>query len=130
MKEIISSNELKTMPGLFSQGIKSNGLVFTSGQLPMDPETDTIELEDIKKATRFCLEAIEKIAIAAGSTKNDLVKVTILLCSEDFAKVYGEMNETYVEFFEGCDLPARTCFGVAQLPLNSKIEIEATIATK
>lgn len=127
MKEIVLSKELAKPVGPFSQAIKANGVVYTSGQLPVDNITNELELTDIKKATLLCLQAIEKLAIEVGSTKNDVIKVTIFLSD---INNYAVVNEIYAEFFDGCMMPARTAYEVSTLPFNSLIEIEAIIDAK
>lgn len=127
MKKIILSENLAKPLGPFSQAVEVNGVIYTSGQLPVDLATNELELDDIKKATEICLKALEYLAIEGGSTKNDIIKVVVYL---NDMKNYQAMNEVYAKFFEGCDMPARTCYAVAALPFNSLIEIEAMIEAK
>lgn len=109
--------------GPYSQGIFVQGFVFVSGQIPLDPETNTLMLFEgnIKKQTELVLSNLLAILQAAGCTQNDVVKTTILLTDiNDFADV----NTVYAEFF-GDHKPARATFAVTALPKGANIEIEA-----
>ena len=99
--------------GPYSQGIKCGNLIFTSGQLPIKT--------DVKEATRQSIENIKAILEEGGSSLDNVVKVVIYLKDlGDFLIV----NEVYSEYFNE-NLPARSCFQVARLPMDSVIEIEA-----
>jgi 2-iminobutanoate/2-iminopropanoate deaminase len=107
--------------GPYSQGIKGGNLIFTSGQLPIDPKTGVLVQDDIKLATRQSIENVKAILEEAGASLNDVVKVTIFIKNmNDFALV----NEVYGEYFSE-HKPARSCVEVARLPKDGKIEIEA-----
>ena len=108
----------------YSPGIITGDLVFVSGQVPMNHETKSIVRDDFEGAARQCLANVERILIAAGSTLEKCVKVTVFLADmENFAR----LNAVYNEYF-GDVKPARTCVQVARLPLDVDVEIEA-IAT-
>jgi 2-iminobutanoate/2-iminopropanoate deaminase len=112
-----------TPVGPYSSAIKAQGLVFISGQIPLDPNTNTLMLfdGDIKKQTELVLSNILTILKASGCTQHDVVKTTILLTDiNDFADV----NAVYGDFFEG-HKPARATYAVAALPKGANIEIEA-----
>ncbi|NLY71060.1 MAG: RidA family protein [Clostridiales bacterium] len=122
MKEIIKTDKAPEAVGAYSQGIKFNGMVFTSGQIPIDPETGQIVSGDIVAQARQCMENVRAVIEAGGLTMNDVIKVTILLADiNDFAAV----NEVYQSFFEEGNYPARSCFAVKDLPKGAGIEIEA-----
>ncbi|MGL5085261.1 MAG: Rid family detoxifying hydrolase [Clostridium sp.] len=109
--------------GPYSQGMKIGDFVFTSGQIPVNPETGEL-LTDIQKATRQSLENVKAVLEAAGTTLEKVVKVSVFVKDmNDFALV----NEVYAEYFKE-NPPARSCVEVARLPKDSVIEIEA-IAT-
>lgn len=111
--------------GPYSQGTKTDDLVFVSGQLPINPETGEFASDDIKELAHQSLKNVKNILEAGGSSMSNVVKTTVLLTDlADFAAV----NEVYAQYFEA-PFPARACFQVAALPLGAKIEIEA-IATK
>lgn len=106
--------------GPYSQAIETNGLIFVSGQLPVDPATGTMS-EDIREQTRQSLSNIKAILEEAGSNMDKVVKTTVLL--KDIAD-FAAMNEVYASFF-GAVAPARACYQVAALPKGAGVEIEA-----
>jgi 2-iminobutanoate/2-iminopropanoate deaminase len=112
-----------TPVGPYSSAVIAQGFVFISGQIPLNPQTNTLEDfdGDIKKQTELVLSNLQLILEAAGCTKNDVVKTTILLTDiNDFAQV----NLAYGDFF-GEHKPARATYAVAALPKGAKLEIEA-----
>ena len=109
--------------GPYSQGIKSGGLLFISGQLPIDMATGEFPAT-IGLQTQCCLKNLDAIASQAGTSIQNAVKVTVFLTDmNDFA----EVNAAYTEFFPEAP-PARSCIAVAALPKNAPIEIEAICA--
>jgi 2-iminobutanoate/2-iminopropanoate deaminase len=125
MKKVISTDQAPKAIGPYSQAIESNGLLFVSGQIPIDPSTGAIVDGDIKMQTRRVLQNITAILEAAGYQLDDVIKCTVLMADmNDFAA----MNEIYGEFFTN-NKPARAAFGVVQLPMKAKVEIEC-IASK
>ena len=123
-REIISTKNAPQAIGPYSQGIKIGDFIFTSGQIPINPETGEL-VSDIQKATRQSLENVKAVLEAAGTTLRNVVKVSIFVKDmNDFALV----NEVYAEYFNE-NPPARSCVEVARLPKDAVIEIEA-IATK
>lgn len=118
MQSIITANAPAAI-GPYSQGVKASGLIFTSGQLPIDPATGVL-VEDISAATRQALLNVKAILEADGSTMNRVVKTTVFLRDmNDFSA----MNATYAEFFGG-NPPARSTIQVARLPKDAVVEIE------
>lgn len=105
--------------GPYSQAISIGNLVFTSGQLPLDPITKTIP-EEIKEQTRMSLTNVKNILVASGSSMDKVVKATIFLAD---MKDFPAVNEVYATFFSK-PFPARSCFAVKDLPLGAKVEIE------
>lgn len=106
--------------GPYSQGIALDNLVFSSGQLPMNPETRAMPA-DIAEQARQSLSNVKAVLEAAGSGMDKVVKVNIFLTNmADFAGV----NEVYAQFFKP-PFPARSCVAVAALPLGAGLEIEA-----
>ncbi len=121
MKEIISTDKAPQAIGPYSQGIKVNGILFTSGQIPIDPKTGRIVEGDIKVQAEQSMQNVKAVVEAGGYSMSDVVKVSILLADiGDFTVV----NEVYQSFFEG-SYPARSCYAVKNLPKNVGIEIEA-----
>lgn len=124
MKEAVSTTKAPAAIGPYSQAIKSNGTIYVSGQLPIDPATGNFPEGGVQAQARQSLTNIKNILAAEGLTMANVCKVTVLLADiKDFAAV----NEVYQEFFEA-PYPARSAFAVAALPKGADIEIEA-IAT-
>ncbi|MGL5151688.1 MAG: RidA family protein [Clostridium sp.] len=119
-RELICTENAPGAIGPYSQGVKVGNLVFTSGQIPVNPANGEVVTE-IKAATKQSLENVKAIIEEAGTTLEKVVKCVIFLKDmNDFAAV----NEVYSEYF-GEILPARSCVQVAKLPLDVLIEIEA-----
>jgi len=110
--------------GPYSQGVKTSNLIFTSGQLPVVPDTGELLDDDIEKATAQCLENVKAVLEAGGADMANVVKCVIFLTDlNDFAAVNG----VYASYFGECP-PARSCVQVAGLPKGARIEIEAIAA--
>lgn len=119
--KVIQTQKAPAAVGPYSQAIEVNGLIFTSGQLPIIPESGELIYDDIKKATARSLENIKEILQVAGSSLDKVVKVNIFLKDmNDFSSV----NEVYSEYFT-TNKPARSCVEVSKLPKDGIIEIEA-----
>lgn len=124
MKEAISVQNAPAAIGPYSQGIDAGGLVFVSGQLPVDPATGKIP-EGIAAQTEQALKNVSAILAAKGLSLANVVKTTVFLADlGDFAG----MNEVYAKHFE-MPYPSRSAFQVAKLPLGAPLEIEC-IAVK
>lgn len=119
MKTIQTKNAPAAV-GAYAQGIVIDNLIFTSGQLPLDPETGELEME-IKKATKRALENIKAIVEAGGSSVDKIVKCNVFL---DDVNDFAAFNQVYEEFF-GDHKPARSALEVANIPKGAVIEIEA-----
>lgn len=118
-KEIISTTEAPAAIGPYVQAVKSNEILFLSGQLGFDMADGSIP-EPVEEQAANALKNIGSILRAAGSDKRKVLKTTIFLTDmNDFAKV----NEVYAAFFDG-ENPARSCVAVADLPKDAKVEIE------
>ncbi|MDE6499702.1 MAG: Rid family detoxifying hydrolase [Rikenella sp.] len=124
MKKIIATTEAPAAVGPYSQAVEAGGTLYVSGQLPIDPIAKTMP-EGVEAQTKQCLENIEAILRAAGYSKNDVVKSTVLL--RDIAD-FAAMNAVYADFYTE-NPPARVAFQVAALPMGAAVEIE-TIAVK
>lgn len=121
MKEL-KTNHAPAALGPYSQGVETAaGIVYVSGQLPIDPDTGEFTEGGIKEQTRQSLKNIEAILGEAGMDLSNVVKTTVLLAHiEDF----GPMNEEYANFFKGI-CPARAAFEAAAIPKGALVEIEA-----
>lgn len=120
MKKIIASPDAPKAIGPYSQAVLSDGTLYLSGQLPIDPAEGKLT-EGIEAQTRQSLKNIGAILSEAGMGWSDVVKTTVLL--SDIAN-FAAMNKVYSEFFSG-DFPARACYQVAALPMGALVEIEA-----
>lgn len=112
--------------GPYSQGIKAGELVYTSGQLPIDPSTGQLVQDDIQKATRIALDNVKAILEEGGASLETVIKVTIFV--KDMEN-FGSINEVYSEYFTD-HKPARSLVEVARLPKDGTIEIEAIAVAK
>jgi 2-iminobutanoate/2-iminopropanoate deaminase len=122
MRQIIKTDKAPGAIGPYSQGIEFDSkLVFTSGQIPLDPKTGQMVEGDIKVQTKQVLENLKAVLEAGGSNLKKVIKCTVFLADmNDFAA----MNEVYGEYFNQAP-PARSAFQVARLPKDARIEIEA-----
>ena len=118
-REIINTIKAPAAIGPYSHGNKIGDLIFTSGQLPINPETKEL-ITEIKAATRQSLENVKSILEEVGSSMDKVVKATVFV--KDLGQ-FGEVNEVYSEYF-GQNSPARSCVQVAKLPMDAVIEIE------
>ena len=119
MKKIITTDHAPAAIGPYSQGVIVGDLIYTSGQLPLNPETKVLETE-IKAATRQSLENCKAILENAGASIDKVFKTTVFVKDlNDFAAV----NEVYGTYFNE-NPPARSCVQVAKLPMDAPIEIE------
>lgn len=125
MKQQISSTKGPEALGPYSAGIAIEGLVFLSGQLGADTKGNLVS-EDVVGQTKKAFENMGILLEVSGLTYDEIVKTTVLLSDmNDFAKV----NEEYAKYFNE-PFPARSCFEVAKLPKNAKVEIECIAIKK
>ena len=120
MKKIVRTEHAPAAIGPYSQAIDTGDLLFTAGQVPINPATGKIEVEGIQDQTRRALENVQAILAEADLELRNVVKATVFLKSMDDFKA---MNEVYAEFF-GDEPPARSAVEVSRLPLDSLVEIE------
>ena len=112
--------------GPYSIAIKSQGVVYLSGQVHLDPDTGKLVEGDIATQTRQCLENLKRVLAADGLSFADVVKCTVFLADMgDFADV----NKVYADYMVE-PFPARSCIQVAGLPLGARVEIEAIATAK
>jgi 2-iminobutanoate/2-iminopropanoate deaminase len=124
MKKVINTSNAPKAIGPYSQAIEANGMLFISGQIPVNPKNGQIP-EGIHAQTRQVMENISAVLEEAGYGLEDVVKSTCLL--SDMSN-FAVMNEIYAEYYKE-DPPARAAFAVKELPLKVLVEIE-TIAVK
>ena len=124
MKTIISTPKAPAAIGPYSQAVLVNGMLFTSGVIPIDPETNTLVEGDVTVQARQAIGNLKNLIEESGSSMDKVVKTTVFIKDmNDF----GKINDIYKDFFTS-DFPARSCVEVARLPKDVLIEIEA-IAT-
>ena len=124
MKTIISTPKAPAAIGPYSQAVLVNGMLFTSGVIPIDPETNTLVEGDVTVQARQAIGNLKNLIEASGSSMDKVVKTTVFIKDmNDF----GKINDIYKDFFTS-DFRARSCVEVARLPKDVLIEIEA-IAT-
>ncbi|MEI8094692.1 MAG: RidA family protein [Spirochaetales bacterium] len=120
---VIHSEHAPAAIGPYSQAIEAGGLVWCSGQVPLDPATMKLVEGDITVQTRRALENLKAVAAAAGTTLGHAVRCGVFLT--DFAD-FAAMNAVYAEYFPG--KPARTTVEVSALPLGAKVEIDCVLS--
>lgn len=124
LRETVTALNAPAAVGPYSHGVKANGLLFCSGQVPLDPETGELVAGEIGDRTRQCLANLEAVCAAAGAQLSDAVRCTIFVT--DMAQ-FAAVNEAYGQAFDG-EPPARVTVGVAALPLGADVEIDAIVA--
>lgn len=118
-KKVIVTDKAPAAIGPYSQAIETDGFVFASGQIPIEPATGNIP-DGIEAQAKQALTNVKNLMEAAGLTMGNIVKTSVFIKDmNDFAKV----NEVYATFFES-DFPARSCVEVARLPKDVLIEVE------
>ncbi len=125
MKKVINTKAAPAAIGPYSQAIRVGNLVYTSGQIPIDPATGSFVEGGVKEQTRQSLLNVKAILAEAGLTMGDVVKTTVFLADmNDFA----DMNTVYAEFFSE-PYPARSAVAVKTLPKGALVEIEVVAST-
>ena len=119
MREIISTTGAPGAIGPYSQGVKANGMLFVSGQLPLDPATGALA-EGVQAQTHQALKNLKAVLQEAGLMLDNVVKTTVFV--QDLGD-FGTVNEIYGSYFHG-GFPARSCVQIAALPKGALVEIE------
>jgi len=126
MKKAIEGKGLAPAIGPYSAGIEAGNMIFTSGQIAMDPHTGALELESIKSETERVMCNLQAVLLAAGSDFNNVVKTSIFLSSMDY---FPQVNEVYARHFNA-PYPARETVAVKTLPKNVNVEISCIAVRK
>jgi 2-iminobutanoate/2-iminopropanoate deaminase len=121
MKHVIATEQAPKAIGPYSQAVKRNGIVYLSGQIPLDPASGQIVEGDIAVQTARVLDNIQAVLAAAGSSLEQVLKTTVYL--KDVGE-FARMNEVYARYFAK-DPPARSTVEVARLPRDARVEIDA-----
>jgi len=123
-RETVTAAGAPAAAGPYSHAVKSGGLVFLSGQVPIDPDSGGLVEGDVGAQTSRCLDNLAVVAAAAGASLADAVRCGIYVTD---ISTFNEVNEAYGAYFES-EPPARTTIGVAALPLGAAVEIDAILA--
>ena len=126
IKEIVATGNAPQAIGPYSQAVKHHGLVFCSGQIPLDPATGQVVAGGIAEQTARVLENLKAVLEAAGAGFDSVLKTTVFLKDQT---EFAAMNEVYAKYF-GAGAPARSTVEVARLPRDVKVEIEAIAFVK
>ncbi len=119
-RQVVSTVRAPKAIGPYSQAISSNGLIFCSGQLALDPASGELQGDSVTEQTRVCMQNLTAVLEAAGATWADVLKVNAYLT--DIGQ-FAAFNEVYGEFLDD-DPPARAAIGVAALPKGAQVEVE------
>lgn len=118
--EVIATTGAPAAIGPYSQAVKANGVVYTAGQIPLDPETNSVVEGDIRAQTERVMRNLEAVLAAAGSSLDRVIKTTCFLANLDD---FPAFNEVFGRYFPA-NPPARSTVQVAKLPMGVLIEVE------
>jgi 2-iminobutanoate/2-iminopropanoate deaminase len=120
----VTASDAPAAIGPYSHAVRAGGLLFCSGQIPLDPETGELAGATVAEQAERCLRNLEAVCAAAGASLAAAVRVTIYMTDLGH---FGEVNEVCAAFFPE-DPPARATVGVAALPRGAQVEIDAVVA--
>lgn len=126
MKREINTENAPSAIGTYSQAVLHNGVLYTSGQIPIDPQTDEMLEDDFHKQTHQVFRNLQSIAIAANTSLQNTLKLNIFV--QDLSN-FSAINEIMAQYFEK-PYPARAAIEVSGLPKNAMIEMDAIIAIR
>ena len=121
MANVISTDKAPAAIGPYSQAIEVNGMIYTSGMIPIDPSTGELVTGSVEAQAEQAISNLEALLAASGSSIEKAVKTVVFISNMDD---FGKINEIYARYFQGV-FPARSCVEVARLPKDVLIEIEA-----
>lgn len=126
MLKVVHTDNAPQAIGPYSQAIIHNGILFTSGQIPINPKSGNVEVDTIKEQAKQVMENLKAVLEEAGSDFENVIKTTCFLSDmNDFAS----FNEVYAEYFVS-HKPARSCVAVRELPKGVKVEVELMAVVK
>jgi 2-iminobutanoate/2-iminopropanoate deaminase len=125
-RQPLSADGAPAAIGPYSHAVVSNGLLFCSGQIPLDPASGELIEGGAGDQTRRCLDNLKAVCAAAGADLGDAVRLTVYAL--DLAGDWAEINEAYGSYFADDSAPARVAIGVAALPKGARVEIDAVVA--
>jgi 2-iminobutanoate/2-iminopropanoate deaminase len=123
-RHVVTALNAPAAVGPYSHAVAARGLLFCSGQVPLDPESGQLVGNTPAEQARRCLENLQLIVAAAGATLADAIRMTVYVTDMG---AFGEVNEAYAAYFPA-DPPARVTIGVAALPLGAQVEMDAVVA--
>ncbi len=123
-RHVVTALNAPAAVGPYSHAVAARGLLFCSGQVPLDPESGSLVGDTPSAQARRCLENLQLVVGAAGATLADAVRMTIYVTD---MSAFADVNRTYAEYFPA-DPPARVTIGVAALPLGAQVEMDAVVA--
>jgi reactive intermediate/imine deaminase len=123
-KQIISTSGAPAAIGVYSQAVRVGNTIWVSGQIPLDPATQSLVTGDIEAQTRRVFENLKAIVAAAGASLDDVVKASVFLTDLSH---FALINKIMAEYFRE-PYPARAAVGVASLPRGAQIEVECIVA--
>ena len=123
-RKTIDADGAPAAVGPYSHAVEANGLLFCSGQIPLDTESGEIVGTTPAEQARRCLENLQTVCRAAGAELGDAVRCTVYMTD---LSAFAEVNEVYAEFFPS-EPPARAAVGVAALPRGAQVEIDAIVS--
>jgi 2-iminobutanoate/2-iminopropanoate deaminase len=123
-REIVQAPRAPAAVGPYSHAVRSGELLFCSGQIPLHPETGELVGLTAAEQARQCLQNLAAVCEAAGTTLQQALRITIYLTD---IGAFSEVNDVYATFFEA-DPPARAAIGVAALPKDAQVEMDAIVA--
>jgi 2-iminobutanoate/2-iminopropanoate deaminase len=124
MRRVVNAAGAPAAIGPYSHGVLAGGLLYCSGQTPLDPQTGELVGETAGEQARRCLENLAIVCTAAGTSLEQAVRMTIYMTD---LTAFAEVNAVYAEFFTG-EPPARVTIGVAALPKGAAVEIDAIVS--
>jgi 2-iminobutanoate/2-iminopropanoate deaminase len=124
-RQAVNADDAPAAVGPYSHAMKAGDLLFCSGQVALDAQTGELTGETPTDQARKCLENLQAVCSAAGTSLDRAIRCTVYLTDMN---AFAEVNEVYATFFEGTDPPARVAFGVAALPKGAQVEIDAVVA--
>ena len=123
-RETVTAESAPKAAGPYSHAVRAGGLLYCSGQTPIDPSTGALVEGEIGVQAAQCLENLSIVCAAAGAELADAVRVAVYVTDMG---TFAQVNEAYARFFER-EPPARTTIGVASLPLGAAVEMDAVVA--
>jgi 2-iminobutanoate/2-iminopropanoate deaminase len=123
-REVVEAAGAPATIGPYSHAVRAGGLLFCSGQIPLDPETGELAGASPAEQAERCLQNLRAVCAAAGTSLERAVRLTVYMTD---LSAFGEVNEVYGRFFDA-EPPARAAVGVAQLPRGAYVEIDAVVA--